>query len=73
LTLTQSERDARRRRRRRSDLRRWALRIAIALIVFGLGIALGQALHDNPKPGGTLSFERTISVPSVPPGSTATP
>jgi hypothetical protein len=43
------------------------------LLVFGLGIALGQALHDNPKPGGTVSFERTMSVPSVPPGSTATP
>jgi hypothetical protein len=73
LTLTQSERDDRRRRRRRSDLSRWALLVAVVLVVFGLGIAIGQALHDNPKPGGTISFERTFSVPSVPPGSTATP
>ncbi|HYY02300.1 MAG TPA: hypothetical protein VE736_00305 [Gaiellaceae bacterium] len=73
MTLTQSERDARRRRRRRAELARWALRLAVVLIVFGLGIALGQALHDNPKPGGTISLERTLSVPSVPPGSTATP
>jgi hypothetical protein len=43
------------------------------LIVFGLGIALGQALHDNPKPGGTISYERTLSVSSVPPGSTVKP
>jgi hypothetical protein len=73
LTLTQSERDARRRRRRRSELARWGLRLAVVLVVFGLGIALGQALHDNPKPGATISIERTLSVPSVPPGSTATP
>jgi hypothetical protein len=73
LTLTQSERDARRRRRRRSELARWAVRLAVVVVVFGLGIALGQALHDNPKPGATISIERTLSVPSVPPGSTATP
>jgi hypothetical protein len=73
VTLTQSERDARRRRRRRGELRRWALRVAVLLVVFGLGIALGQALHDNPKPGGTISVERTLSVPNVPPGSTAKP
>jgi hypothetical protein len=47
--------------------------LLVVVIVFGLGIALGQALHDNPKPGGTLSFEQTVSVPSVPPGSTANP
>jgi hypothetical protein len=73
LTLTPSERAARRRQRRRSDLTRWGIRIAIVLIVFGLGIALGQALHDNPKPGGTISYERTLSVSSVPPGSTVKP
>jgi hypothetical protein len=73
VTLTQSERDARRRRRRRADLARWGVRLLVVLIVFGLGIAVGQALHDNPRPGGTVSFEQTLSVPSVPPGSTATP
>jgi hypothetical protein len=73
VTPTQAERDARRRRRRRRKLRRWGIRVAVVLIVFGLGIALGQALHDNPKPGATLSSEQTISVSSVPPGSTATP
>ena len=43
------------------------------LLVFAGGIALGQALHDNPKPGGTVTLERTVSLPSVPPGSTITP
>jgi hypothetical protein len=67
------ERHARRRRRRREDLARWGIRAALILIVFGLGIALGQALHDNPKPGGTVTLERTVSLASVPPGSTITP
>jgi hypothetical protein len=73
VTLTQPERDARRRRRRRGDLARWGVRLLVVVIVFGLGIAVGQALHDNPKPGGTISFEQTVSVPSVSPGSTANP
>ena len=67
------ERHARRRRRRREELSRWSFRVALFLVVFGLGIALGQALHDNPKPGGTVTLERTVSLPSVPPGSTITP
>ncbi len=46
---------------------------AVVLLAFALGIALGEALHDNPKPGGTITFERTLSVPSAPPGSTVTP
>ena len=73
MTLTQTERDAGGGRRRRGDLARWAVRLLVVVIVFGLGIAIGQALHDNPKPGGTISFEQTVSVPSVPPGSTANP
>ena len=73
MTLTQPERDARRRRRRRGDLARWGVRVLVVLLVLGLGIALGQALHDNPHPGETVSFEQTVSVPSVPPGSTANP
>jgi hypothetical protein len=67
------ERHARRRRRRREELTRWGIRVALILIVFGLGIALGQALHDNPKPGGSVTLEHTVSLPSVPPGSTISP
>ena len=71
--LSPLERHARRRRRRREDLVRWSVRALLVLLVFALGIALGQALHDNPKPGSTVTLERTISLPSVPPGSTITP
>jgi hypothetical protein len=70
---TPLERQARRRRQRRGEFLRWGLRAAFVLLVFALGIALGEALHDNPKPGGTITLERTFRVPSVPPGSTATP
>jgi hypothetical protein len=73
VTLSPLERHARRRERRRQDLTRWAIRTVIVLVVFGLGIALGQALHDNPKAGGTITLERTLSVPSAPPGSTVVP
>jgi hypothetical protein len=71
--LTPIERRERRRRRRQADLRRWGLLALAAIAVFALGVALGQALHDNPKPGGTITLERTLSIPAGPPGSTATP
>jgi hypothetical protein len=71
--LTPLERHARRRRQRREEIARWSFRVAFVLLVFAVGIALGEALHDNPRPGGTVTLERTFHVPSVPPGSTATP
>jgi hypothetical protein len=73
-TLSPVERRERRRRRRREELSRWAIRLALALLVFGLGIALGQALQDNPEPGKTVTLERTLTVPTDGnPGSTVTP
>jgi hypothetical protein len=72
--LTPVERRERRRRRRREEITRWSIRVAVALLVFALGVALGQALHDNPKPGETITLERTLRVPTVGnPGSTVTP
>jgi hypothetical protein len=73
VTLTPLEREARRRRQRRQEIARWSFRIALVLAVFAFGIALGEALHDNPSPSGTITLERTFSIPSVPPGSTAVP
>jgi hypothetical protein len=67
------ERWGRRRRGRREVLLRWAVGVVLVLLVFALGIALGEALHDNPRPGGTITLERTLSIPSGPPGSTVTP
>ena len=46
----------RRRRRRRR-------RVYVALLVlaaFAIGVALGQALHDNPRPGGTQTVILTF-------------
>jgi len=73
-TLTPVERRERRKRRRRAEVARWAIRVLVIVLVFALGIALGQALHDNPKPGETTTLERTLSVPtSGNPASTVTP
>ena len=72
--LTPVERERRRRARRRRDLIRWGIRAAVVLLVFGLGVALGQALHDNPRPGNTVTLERTLSIPTTAgPGATVTP
>jgi predicted cobalt transporter CbtA len=54
-----------RRRKRRSPWRRplaWGLAL---VLVFVLGIALGEALEDNPKPASTVTQSRTY-VPPVP-------
>ena len=39
---------------------RIALVVVGATIVFAVGIAVGEALHDNAKPGGTQSLVRTL-------------
>lgn len=31
-----------------------------AIVVFGVGVAVGEALHDNPRPGGTQTLVRTL-------------
>jgi hypothetical protein len=50
--------------RRRVERRRrriaWAIRIAAIVAAFGIGIAVGEALHDNPRPGGTQTLIRTL-------------
>jgi hypothetical protein len=72
--LTPVERRERRKRRRREEVTRWGIRALVVVLVFALGVALGQALHDNPKPGQTTTLERTLSVPTGGnPGSTVTP
>jgi hypothetical protein len=72
--LSPVERRERRRRRRREELTRWGIRVGVALLLFLLGIALGQALHDNPKPGSTTTLERTLHIPTGGnPGSTVAP
>jgi hypothetical protein len=57
------------RRVRRRPLRNRIL-VALAVIVaFAVGIALGEALHDNPRPGGQQTSLRTLP----PPGGSKAP
>jgi hypothetical protein len=72
--LSPVERSERRRQRRRQELFRRGVRALLVLLVFALGVALGEAIHDNPQPGRTITFDRTLRVPtSGNPGSTITP
>jgi hypothetical protein len=34
--------------------------VAAGLILFAIGVALGEALHDNPKPGITVTTTKTL-------------
>jgi hypothetical protein len=72
--LTPVERNERRKARRRRELIRWTIRALLVILVFSLGVALGQALHDNPRPDRTLTFDRTLPIPTGgDQGSTITP
>ena len=50
----------RRRQRRRLHRGRLVAGIVLLMLVFLLGIALGQALHDNPRPEENRTFLRTF-------------
>jgi hypothetical protein len=39
---------------------RRAVVVGAIVVVFALGIAVGEATHDNPKPGGTQTLVRTL-------------
>jgi len=46
--------------RRRRGRRRAVYVTLLVLVAFGVGIALGQALNDNPRPGGTQTIVLTL-------------
>jgi len=72
--LTPVERNERRRLRRRQETIRWSIRVLLIVLVFSLGVALGQAIQDNPRPGRTVTSDRTLHVPTDgQQGSTITP
>ena len=58
--MTVSSERPRRRQRRRRRVPSWALVGAGLLLAFVVGIAVGEALHDNPAPGGTQTLVRTL-------------
>jgi hypothetical protein len=39
---------------------RWLLGLVVVAAIFAAGVALGEALHDNPKPGITVTTVTTI-------------
>lgn len=53
---------AARRRRKKSPARRWIALGALCVLLFAVGIALGEALDDNPGRGHTRTLERTFTL-----------
>ena len=62
--IQEPARRARPPRRRRGRLLRPLVAVIALLATLGIGIAIGAALHDNPKPGGTITYVRTIPPPN---------
>jgi hypothetical protein len=59
-----------RRRKRRNPVRRRLVWAALFVLVFVFGIALGEALEDNPKPASTVTQTHTFTL--TPPAATVT-
>ena len=53
---------ARHTRRPRRGRARVLVPLAVAIVAFAVGIALGEALHDSPRTGQTTTQERTFTV-----------
>ena len=51
------------RRRRKNTTRRRVIWALVLVLVFAVGVALGQALEDNPKPASTITENQTFTVP----------
>ena len=41
-------------------MRKLLVAAAGAVVIFGVGVAVGESLHDNPRPGGTQTLVRTL-------------
>ncbi|HWJ33586.1 MAG TPA: hypothetical protein VNR59_14730 [Gaiellaceae bacterium] len=53
-------------------MRRALLVAAGLLVVFALGVALGEALHDNPGQGSTQTLVRTLNPLPIAPAARET-
>ena len=40
-------------------MRRLAAAVVV-VVIFAVGVAVGESLHDNPKPGGQQTLVRTL-------------
>lgn len=58
MTISHVDRRPRRRRRLRPVV--WLAGLALAAVLFGAGVAVGEALNDNPTPGITQTSVRTL-------------
>jgi hypothetical protein len=64
---------ARERAKPRRSLARTVLVVAAFVLVFLVGIALGQSLDDSPEPNGVTTSVRTLTpLPQAPPARTVT-
>jgi hypothetical protein len=60
-------------RRRGTRLLAWAVGIAATALAFVLGVAVGRALEDNPRPSPDRTYIRTLKpVPIAPARETVT-
>lgn len=61
MTITRSQTESRVRRPQRGRVVvRWLIRVAILAVVFGLGVAVGQAIEDRPRSGKPVTSVSTI-------------
>lgn len=62
MTISRSPLETRVRRPRRTRVTlRWLIGVAILALVFGLGVAVGQALEDRPRPSKPVTNVSTIT------------
>jgi hypothetical protein len=62
VTVARSPLEPRVRRPKRSrPVVHWLVRLAILALVFGLGVAVGQALEDRPRPSKPVTNVSTIT------------
>jgi ABC-type transporter Mla subunit MlaD len=54
------DRMERRSRRRRTSPIRLVVGLLAAVAIFVVGVAVGQALHDNPKPNLSVTSTKTL-------------
>jgi hypothetical protein len=61
VTVTRSPLETRVRRPQRSRVAvRWLVRVVILAVVFGLGVAVGQAIEDRPRAGKPVTNVSTV-------------